>query len=207
MLRTDIGSNHNIKALGYTYILEKLLNDWKIEHGKTKLLFKIHYPGQFFLGDDIFNYYLDETHYYLAVFINDLEILSTRNSKNRKCYEESANFDEMLLKEYLSNVNCSVPYISHGNMIPPCKSAGQMKISKLDILQADKLQMPKACKRISKMRISNKFKRRTDLKKSEKWSFYLYYPKEVKIITQSKEVDLHALIGNIGGYLGLFLGK
>ena len=41
----------------------------------------------------------------------------------------------------------------------------------------------------------------------EKWYFTLYYPKEVKIITQSKEVDFHALIGNIGGYLGLFLGK
>ena len=29
----------------------------------------------------------------------------------------------------------------------------------------------------------------------------------VRIITQSKEVDIHSLIGNIGGYLGLFLGK
>ena len=38
------------------------------------------------------------------------------------------------------------------------------------------------------------------------WSLSIFYPEEVKIITQSKDVDVHSLIGNIGGYLGLFLG-
>ena len=33
------------------------------------------------------------------------------------------------------------------------------------------------------------------------------YPNEWKIIRQSQAVDVHALIGNIGGYIGLFLGK
>ncbi len=33
------------------------------------------------------------------------------------------------------------------------------------------------------------------------------YPEEIKIITQTKEVDVHSLIGNIGGYIVLFLGK
>ena len=33
------------------------------------------------------------------------------------------------------------------------------------------------------------------------------YPEQMKIITQEQSVDLHALVGNIGGYIGLFLGK
>ena len=33
------------------------------------------------------------------------------------------------------------------------------------------------------------------------------YPKTTRIVTQLRSVDLHALIGNIGGYIGLFLGK
>ena len=37
--------------------------------------------------------------------------------------------------------------------------------------------------------------------------FGISYPDEIKVITQSKEVDVHSLIGNIGGYIGLFLGK
>ena len=39
------------------------------------------------------------------------------------------------------------------------------------------------------------------------WTIRIEYPEEVKIITQTKDVDVHSLIGNIGGYLGLFLGK
>ena len=39
------------------------------------------------------------------------------------------------------------------------------------------------------------------------WELVIVYPKYYRVITQSKEVDVHALIGNIGGYIGLFLGK
>ena len=36
---------------------------------------------------------------------------------------------------------------------------------------------------------------------------HIQYPDQMKIITQAPSVDLHALIGNIGGYIGLFLGR
>ena len=41
---------------------------------------------------------------------------------------------------------------------------------------------------------------------TETWIFIMAYPEYIRIITQSKDVDIHALIGNIGGYVGLFLG-
>ena len=37
--------------------------------------------------------------------------------------------------------------------------------------------------------------------------FGLEFPEQIKIITQSKAVDINSFIGNIGGYIGLFLGK
>ena len=78
--------------------------------------------------------------------------------------------------------------------------------SKLDYSATETLRIPKACKRILKMRptFNNLY---SDSKRYKTLSFTIVYPKEVKIISQSKEVDLHALIGNIGGYFGLFLGK
>ena len=42
---------------------------------------------------------------------------------------------------------------------------------------------------------------------SETPSLMITYPKTTRLVTQLKSVDLHALIGNIGGYIGLFLGK
>ena len=40
-----------------------------------------------------------------------------------------------------------------------------------------------------------------------KYQIIVVYPFKAKIITQLQEVDVHTLIGNIGGYIGLFLGK
>ena len=39
------------------------------------------------------------------------------------------------------------------------------------------------------------------------FTVFMKYPEEIKMITQSKEVDIHSLIGNVGGYIGSFLGK
>ena len=65
--------------------------------------------------------------------------------------------------------------------------------------------LPKACQRCSKIRRQiNTDRSRNEVDSS--WYIRIYYPEEVKIITQSKDVDVHSLIGNIGGYLGLFLG-
>ena len=36
--------------------------------------------------------------------------------------------------------------------------------------------------------------------------FTIGYPEQVKVIKQSQAVDGHSLVGNIGGYIGLFLG-
>ena len=33
------------------------------------------------------------------------------------------------------------------------------------------------------------------------------YPRQVKVIKQSKAIDPNSLVGVIGGYIGLFLGK
>ena len=65
--------------------------------------------------------------------------------------------------------------------------------------------LPASCQRLSRVD--------TDV---NVWSTYLTeygtiqidirYPEYARIITQSKDVDIHALIGNIGGYVGLFLG-
>ena len=55
------------------------MNDWGDRSTKMKFYFKIHYPGQFFLGDDPIRDYLDEESSSLSAWIKDLEILERRN--------------------------------------------------------------------------------------------------------------------------------
>ena len=48
-----------------------------------------------------------------------------------------------------------------------------------------------------------------DQRKNGRFSpqIYIMYPDKIKIISQVKSIDAHSLIGNIGGYIGLFLGR
>ena len=50
------------------------------------------------------------------------------------------------------------------------------------------------------------FKAETLASENESLRFIFKHPVKAKVIKQIKSVDLHALIGNIGGYIGLFLG-
>ena len=46
------------------------------------------------------------------------------------------------------------------------------------------------------------------LNKTKGFTIYVTYPSNnVKRVRQSQAVDVHALIGNIGGYIGLFVGN
>ena len=57
---------------------------------------------------------------------------------------------------------------------------------------------PKACTRISKMTVT---RQATSLDEDlGYWTLAINYPEEVRLITQSKEVDVHTLICNIGGF-------
>ena len=42
---------------------------------------------------------------------------------------------------------------------------------------------------------------------TETYDLWISYPQIGKVINQLREIDEHTLIGNIGGYIGLFLGK
>ena len=66
---------------------------------------------------------------------------------------------------------------------------------------------PKACVRTSKLGIHAKAMTHTKDGYVDHWNLMIIYPEEVRLITQSKEIDVHTLIGNIGAYIGLFLGN
>ena len=214
-LKNDIGANRHIRGFKFLYDLDKLLND--DSHSGAlgiNIFYKIHYPGQFFLGETPIMYTLTHETYFYVVIIKELEILERRNSRNKKCSKESTSYDKMILEKYLSSTGCKVPYISYDTSLPRCNMTSNTTDFKLDYNAPDTLHIPKACKRMSKVihiigqpSFDDLFPKVEDVLPFKVWRFSFFYPKELKVITQSKEVDLHSLIGNIGGYLGLFLGK
>ena len=215
-LKHELGNNHNIKMIALYYDLQKLITDWtnsisKLSFGLSKLLigFTFNYPGQFFLADigHMSYNYLKRWSLYRELFIDELEILERRNSRNKQCSENPPSYDKVILEKLMSSKGCTPPYLDKMDGIPVCSTVTEKIKSELVYEEAKLVDYPKACKRISKMRITKNFKSSQIAVPTKQYLVMIRYPDEVRVITQSKEVDLHSLIGNIGGYLGLFLGN
>lgn len=200
----DIEHHRHIKGMRFYYDKNKLQDDWKDESElKLKIFWMIHYPGQFFLGGEFFSVDM-QYHRSLSVSVKEYEILRRRNKKGKRCSQVIDSYDGMVLEEHVSRKGCLAPYLPNHTFYPRCNDSKTIWDHRIEVSASEKMEMLKACKRISRITVKNHFG--ID-RKSPIWYFQIRYPKEVKIITQSQDVDIHTLIGNVGGYIGLFLGN
>ena len=211
----DVENNRYIKNILLHYNRTRLLDDWSdivevsqtINGSKWEYYKKVHYPGQFLLGDDplLSNAYLDNDPFLsFDAWITDVEILERRNSRHKKCSKSSKTFDDFILQAHLAKHGCRPPYLDMSNEYPLCNSAEKIKASKFLYSTAKHMDYPKECVRMPKVKFEGPEHKLGDWEND--CQVFIGYPEEIKYITQSKEVDIHSLIGNCGGYLGLFLG-
>ena len=203
----QVGSEEprNVKSISLNFDNARLLEDWQSSY-RVSSYFVVHYPNQLFLTKEVEMQYFGIWDDLLTVLsVEKLEILKQRNSRNRKCSKDIDNYDNIIIDELLHKTGCRPPYLHTHESFPECDTQNKIRVSKIDFQTGKRLGIPKACKRISEVRLSLKG---LALENSwNLWTIKINYPEEVKIITQSRDVDVHSLIGNIGGYLGLFLGK
>ena len=203
-----MGGRRSLKQIHLDYNLTKLLRDWYSDTGqKPMMFFDLQYPGQFLLRVNDASYILlhekDET---MTIWVQEIEFLKSRNSRQRNCVEGKESYDDKVLKKHLAKVGCKSPYHSKEKLFPTCNSPEKMKLSIYDFHNVRDEYYPKACHRFSKILFTNQ-RFFSSKSKSETWTITIGYPDDIRIITQYQEVDVHTLIGNIGGYIGLFLGK
>ena len=190
------------------------------------MFFKIHYPGQFMLGDAPipFVYKVNRKRgqqkvcdaSYKGVYkviVNEIEILKSRSTKRRNCLLNEKDYDKKVMMEHIAMKGCRDPFLEKHQSFPLCNTMEEITTDRFDYYSPDTIGIPYACERISKMRLDTQTfpptldPEQPNLDICNIWTFHISYPKEMRIITQSQEVDIHTLIGNIGGYLGLFLGN
>ena len=200
------GKDHRkIESIYFTYNKTRLLADW-FGSSEPNLYVIVHHLGQFLIENkmksDIEHFVLDDQESVVVNF-KDYEILKRRNSRNRKCLDVTNDYDKTILEEWVRRKGCRPPYLNGNYSLQRCDTKEKMIDSMIETNIRRTLGSPMACQRISRI----KYKLKNYEYKSQFWFLEIHYPDEVKIISQSKEVDVHSLIGNIGGYLGLFLGK
>ena len=203
---SNIEDHRYVKEVNLFYNKSKLLSDLESDY-PLSLFFNIHYPGQFLLApNDPTHININEGWDNYNVWIEDVELLKSRNSQRRTCTPDirTLSYDNQVLQKHIKHNGCRPPYLRQYKEFPVCKTQKKLKDAMYSFNEVRRKYIPISCNRISKIYYSPH--EAVELEVNSTWSFLLVFPDYHRIITQSKEVDIHSLIGNIGGYVGFFLG-
>lgn len=194
----------NLHNFAISYESDALLKDLSVSKMRNQLVYpRIHYPEQFLLedsrGTNIPMLWLKYgRNKWIRLSIESMEFMNRRRNRHQDCMENTNNFDSIVLNRHVKTCGCSPPYLQSVENYPtndidfgPCKSKEKLRKSKYDFFEVRTKYYPKACHRISRL----------DLKPVGNgthlgWGFLFNFAEEVKIISQSQEVDVHSLIGS-----------
>lgn len=197
----------NVEALHVMFKSE--LNDMLNMIGKNDLaksFVVLNYPGQMLnapeTGTPVWSN-PNSSLGLLSIKVSTNEILRRRAKRKTPCFSDWMYFDDMVLETHHSIVGCSPPYQNSSK--PMCTSKTQLSKSRYDYSIMPGKYYPVPCEGMSSIVFTASKLDYAIL--SETPNLMITYPKTTRLVTQFKSVDLHALIGNIGGYIGLFLGK
>ena len=135
-----------------------------------------------------------------------VEILKRRETKANPCIPPEIDYDSFTIEQHIRRVGCRAPYQNTRQNYSVCGTRNKMRESMFNIMPLPKtFSVP--CQGISNLIYTLGSMPETDDFNHSSWlSLLITYTDKVKIITQSQKVDLQALVGYIGGYVGLFLG-
>ena len=194
----------------YRRELQGITTTYNFPKGFGKHYISIHYPYQllatcqmtFFTNEDqqkeISGRYFD---------IHEMEVLKRRNKRKFSCldFDDEFRFDEHVQKELnQQRAPCRPPYQNLDKTRPICSTMDDMKKA-VFIFNEDFDDRFHPCESMSSLRHEMQV---LDPKPNQTQSqISLMIPKKARVIRQSKAIDTNSLIGYVGGYIGVLLGR
>ena len=137
--------------------------------------------------------------------MSSVDVLIRRNKRNARCNDQWSSYDSQVLRKHIEKFGCRPPYISQHLEFPMCKSKEEIQRAYFDGWSLANNYSFVPCQEMPTMDFKSFVVKRGEHFK--RYTITVYFPTKGKTITQLQEVDVHTLIGNIGGYIGLFLGN
>ena len=142
-----------------------------------------------------------------------VELLKRRNKQNRPCIPNEIPFDYSQVKRHIEAVGCRAPFHIGYKNTSFCQTGAKRRAANYDLFQKSKNYAP-PCQVLSTIIYGledvpvKKYDYRPMFNVSElPTSLFISYSNKIKVIEQTRLVDGQSLLGYIGGYIGLFLGK
>ena len=175
---------------------------------KLSIAVGLHLPNQLSLVGNSLKYTwpnLDENGTHVMGFsLQQIDIIKRRNKRKDPCIPDDFNFDQIILDSHLDMVGCRPPYLRTNKILGVCRSAEKIREANIDLIKSEKPM--KACTSASTLAFTYN-ELASNLMKPDWFGVALDYPNQYKEIKMVQAIDIHTVIGNAGGYIGLFLGK
>ena len=140
--------------------------------------------------------------------IDQVEILRRRNKRSKPCVPNSVSYDNKIINEYIRKNGCRAPYQITPKDVPLCVSKDGIVGASLDLWTIREDVSP--CTTASNIIYTYNEENHDDNGIEDHQDLFwigLCFPNKFKEIKQQRAVDIQTVIGNAGGYVGLFLGN
>ena len=150
----------------------------------------------------------DSKNYIISYDVGGMEVIRYRNKRAQRCKEGYPDYDDDTFREILTTVGCRPPYTKSQPNLTMCTNAEQLKkiVSlQIQLWEGDDLRhLP--CSGVEKLITGI-----TESDEEETKDPYFTIALSIKDLTykeirMKKAYTISALVGNIGGFIGLFLG-
>ena len=136
--------------------------------------------------------------------LQQIEILRRRDKRRDACVPDDINFDQMLLDDHLKKVGCKAPYHKTNKNMEICDGKEKISLANFDLIGRERPIKP--CTSASTI-IFSYDEYEYNFKGSDWFHVVLHYPTQYRETKMVQAIDLQTVIGNAGGYIGLFLGR
>ena len=146
--------------------------------------------------------------YSMDFIIKEVKILKRRDKRTETCMQDFAKYDIHLLNSHLETIGCKARYQKTKRNFSICSLKENMKHAVMDISRkrgnSDFLTPP--CTSMEDIRYTF-VEYDVDWEGSDWFWIGINFPDTFMEIVQVRAVDVQTVIGNAGGYVGLFIGN
>lgn len=170
----------------------------------------IHYPNQFLLRAHTEKLgwrrkVANNESMFMHFKVDMIDYFRRRSKRQQPCMPNENEFDIEIISRHNKIFGCRALYDTLDSNLPFCKGMENISRSVFDGKKADLDEVDPPCDSV--LDITLEYDEFDDKEKDGGYIIAITYPDRVKVIQQSKEISFHGLVGNSGGYIGLFLGK
>ena len=134
--------------------------------------------------------------------------MKRRNKRKQPCLEDQQNYDKTLIEDHVKSIGCRTPFQEVDIDVPICSTMEDMRLAQYDISleNFDDNLYPRPCNSMESIKFSFEDNERREFKTGVVRFWPLKPTNHFKEIEQTKAIPFLDLVGNVGGFIGIFIG-